>query len=226
MNILLVEDNKELADFLKFILESKDNKVIVCNSVEKVIKNGYQKTPHDLVILDLILKGKGGEALISEFKKNTYKIPIFVLSALSDLKTKIEVMNLGADDYLTKPFDTEELLARLKALFRSYKHLKSPEVEKFKELSYYRKERGVERNGKRISLTPKENEIFEMLLRNKGKTVPKEDLLNLWNTKPGYHSNIVSSLMRRLRKKIDGDFSEKLIINNHGIGYSINVASH
>ncbi|MGL5831495.1 MAG: response regulator transcription factor [Candidatus Altimarinota bacterium] len=221
MNILVVEDNQELAEFLKFVLEEKGNKVVVCDSVEEVIGNGYEKLSHDLIILDLMLKGKRGENLIRELKKNKSNIPILVLSALGDTHTKVQMINLGADDYLTKPFNTDELLARLKALYRRYLQTGVQDREKFKDFTFFRKQNRLLREGKNIFLTSKESEVFEMLLRNRNKVVPLADLLRIWDAEPGYHSNIVQSVVRRLRKKVDFGFDTKLVQTKHGIGYAL-----
>ena len=180
---------------------------------------------HDLIILDLMLgRGLGGEHLIVEFKKQFSRVPILVLSALSSVETKVEMINLGADDYLTKPFDAEELIARLKALYRRYLQMELQDGEQFGEFTFFRKQHRIVRGDKSIVLTRKENEIFEMLLRNVNRTVTTEDLLKIWDAKPGYHSNIVPSLVRRLRKKFDEEFHCQPIENKHGVGYALNVA--
>jgi DNA-binding response OmpR family regulator len=223
MNILVVEDNKELAEFLKFVLEEKGNKVVTCESVEEVLEKGQDKSAHDLIILDLMLKGKRGENLIRELKRQKSNIPILVLSALGDTHTKVQMINMGADDYLTKPFNTEELLARLKSLYRRYLQIGVQDRERFKDFAFFRKQNRLMRGKKIIYLTGKECEVFEMLLRNKNQVVPLIDLLKIWDTEPGYHSNIVQSVVRRLRKKVDLGYTTKLIHTKHGIGYCLIV---
>lgn len=221
MNILVVEDNQELAEFLKFVLEEKGNKVVTCDSVEEVLEKGHEKSAHDLIILDLMLKGKRGENLIRELRKQKSNIPILVLSALGDTHNKVQMINMGADDYLTKPFNTEELLARIKSLYRRYLQIGVQDREKLKDFTFFRKQNRLMRGKKNIYLTSKECEVFEMLLRNKNQVVPLSDLLKIWDTEPGYHSNIVQSVVRRLRKKVDLGYTTKLIHTKHGIGYSL-----
>lgn len=221
MKILIVEDEEDLASFLQVILEKEGAETTVCSSVEDVIKNGYEMS-HDLVILDLMLKGKRGENLITHMKKKKINVPVLVLSALGQINTKIELINLGADDYLTKPFDAQELVARVKALYRRYLQSGFKDEEDFGDFVFYRKQNKVYRGQKEILLTKNEGQLFELLLRNQGRTVPLEDILkNVWKAKIGYHSNIVQATVRRLRKKVDAGFPHKLIRNMHGIGYAV-----
>lgn len=225
MNILIVEDNSDLAEFLRTILEEKGNKVLICSSVEEVFKRGYEKLSHDIIILDLMLEGKGGETLIVEFKKRNPNTPILILSSLAETRIKVETINMGADDYLTKPFDAEELIVRLKALYRRNLQTEFHDTENFGEFVFFRKQHKIVRGKKTILLTKKEGEVFELLLRNHGKIVPLEDLIKLWNTQPGYRSNIIQSVVCRLRRKIDRGFAHQLIHTKHGIGYSLVLKS-
>ncbi len=221
MKILIVEDEEELASFLQVILEKECGQTTVCSSVEDVIKNGYESS-HDLIILDL--KGKRGESLIAHMKKKKINVPTLVLSALGQINTKIELINLGADDYLTKPFDAQELIARVKALYRRYLQAGFKDEEDFGEFTFFSKQNKIKRGNKDILLTKNEGQLFELLLRNRGKTVPLEDILkNVWKAKVGYHSNIVQATVRRLRRKVDAGFPHKLIRNMHGIGYAVMV---
>lgn len=222
MNVLVIEDQKELSSFLQIALEKEGMKVTVCESIEEVMENEYENS-HDIIVLDLMLKGKRGEDLIVHLRnKKKSNIPILVLSALGQINTKIEAINKGADDYLTKPFHAQELVARLKALYRRYLETGFQDVESFGEFTFYRKQNIVKRGEKDISLTKKEGELLELLIRNRGKTVPLDDILKkVWKAKAGYHSNIVQATVRRLRKKIDFGFEHKLIHNRHGIGYAL-----
>lgn len=221
MNVLLIEDEHKIASFIEQILESEQMSVTTCDSVEDAVSHGYPDR-HDVIILDLMLRGKPGEYLVGSLRKSRNNIPILVLSALGQISKKIELLNLGADDYLTKPFDAEELIARVHALYRRYLETKQDLEMKLGDLIFYRKQNRVMRGGKEIFLTQKEGDVLDLLIRHQGKAVRTEDILmKVWQAKQGYHSNIVQATIRRLRKKIDDGFDYKLIRNIHGVGYMI-----
>lgn len=219
MNILLVEDEKQIASFIVDTLEAENHKVTTCESVEEVLKENYEKS-HDLVILDLMLAGKTGEYLVRHVKKQKNTIPILVLSALSQISKKVELLNLGVDDYMTKPFDAEELIARINALYRRYIQTKQNEENSIGDLTFFRKQNRVKYREKEIFLTKKEGEVLDMLMHHNKKILRAEDLLmKVWQTKKGYHSNILQATIRRLRQKLTTISSKNYIKTVHGIGY-------
>lgn len=224
MKILVIEDEEKIASFIQTVLKNEGNFVTVCDSIEKAAEHQYEGT-HDLIVLDLMLRGKRGEFYVKEIRKKRLNIPILVLSALSRIEDKIELLNIGADDYMTKPFDAQELIARVNAMYRRYLQSERKDQLNYGDFSFYQKQNKVKREGKEIILTKKEGELLEFLLQNKGKTVRTEDIIRkIWGAKPTYHSNIVQATIRRLRKKMDTGFSHKLIENRHGIGYSLTLA--
>lgn len=223
MKILLIEDEEKIAKFIRSVLESEKNLVTVCDSIEEASKRGYEIT-HDLIILDLMLAGKRGEFYVKDIRKKRLNVPILVLSALGRISNKIELLNLGADDYMTKPFDADELIARVNAVYRRYLAMERKDHMKFGNFEFYRKQNKIKREGKEIVLTKKEGELLELLLQNKGKTVRMEDIVRkIWGSKITYHSNVVQATVRRLRGKVDMGFETKLIENRHGIGYCFNL---
>lgn len=223
MKILVIEDEEKIASFIHQVLEHEGNLVTVCDSVEEASKHEYETT-HDLMILDLMLSGKRGEFYVKEIRKKHQNMPILVLSALSRISNKIELLNLGADDYMTKPFDAEELVARVNAMYRRYLQTTRKDEVNYGDFSFSRKQNTVSREGKNIILTKKEGELLEFLLQNQGKTVRTEDIIRkIWGAKITYHSNVVQATIRRLRKKVDSGFAHPLIENRHGIGYSLNL---
>lgn len=223
MKILLIEDEEKIAKFIRSVLESERNLVTVCDSIEEASKHGYEIT-HDLIILDLMLAGKRGEFYVKDIRKKRLNVPILVLSALGRISNKIELLNLGADDYMTKPFDADELIARVNAVYRRYLAMERKDHMKFGNFEFYRKQNKIKREGKEIVLTKKEGELLELLLQNKGKTVRMEDIVRkIWGSKITYHSNVVQATVRRLRGKVDSGFETKLIENRHGIGYCLNL---
>jgi DNA-binding response OmpR family regulator len=223
MKILVLEDEEKIAEFVKQVLENEGNYVTVCDSVESAMKHGYEMT-HDLILLDLMLAGKRGEYYVKEIRKKRLSIPILVLSALDRISNKIELLNLGADDYLTKPFNAQELIARVNAIYRRYLQQYRREEIEFEGLSFFRKQNKIKFENKDIQLTKKEGELLEFLLQNVNKTVRSEDLIRrMWGSKVTYHSNVLQACVRRLRKKIDCQNPERLIRNHHGIGYIIEL---
>lgn len=223
MRILVVEDEEKIALFIKEVLEAEGNVVTMCDSVEEVLKLGYEMTS-DMIILDLNLIGKSGEFLVKEIRKKRLNVHILILSALNRISNKIELLNLGADDYMTKPFDAKELIARVNSLYRRYLQMENKDQINVGNLIFYRKQNKISRDGKNITLTKKEGELFEFLLQNQGKTVQTEDIIRkIWGSKVTYHSNVVQATIRRLRIKVDKGFKNKLIENHHGIGYCLVV---
>ncbi len=172
------------------------------------------------MILDFMLGGKSGDFLLRSVRKAGLNIPVIVVSALGQVNKKIEILNMGADDYLTKPFDPDELIARINALYRRHLEAKRKDQKKYGDLIFYHKQHKVRRSGKDIMLTKKEFEILRLLLQHEDQAVRTEDLLaKVWQAKLGYHSNVIQATIRRLRKKIDEGYSHKLIHSVHGVGY-------
>ncbi|MBU1445885.1 response regulator transcription factor [Patescibacteria group bacterium] len=221
MEILVIDDNKDIAGFIARLLERKGHEVTVKHSVAEVIKNGLEFS-HDLIILDLILEDERGEDLLTDLRKRGVNIPILVLSSITNIPKKVDLLRDGADDYMTKPFDNEELLARVDALQRRYLESCLVEEEVYGSVHFYWKQNKIVREGREILLTRKEGQLLKLLVRNKGEVVKSNDLIKkIWNVDPGYHSNILQSLVRHLRKRLDLDFEHKLIHNVHGIGYML-----
>lgn len=221
MKVLILEDEVKLAEYTAEILSKEGYETTTCVSIEEAIKKGLE-FEHDIIILDLMLVGKGGEHLVEHLRKNKSKVPVLVLSALDQINTKVSLINMGADDYMTKPFDDAELVARVNALHRRYLDTSYEDKQEFGDIAFYWKQNKLVRGAKEISLTNKEADLFHFLLQNNGKTVKVEDILKkVWQTKVGYHSNVVQSTIRRLRRKVDSDFDHKLIHNVHGVGYTM-----
>lgn len=221
MRILLIEDEDKIADFIKEVLSAEKYKVLVSKSGEEVLDKGYYMMA-DLIVLDLMLEGKiGGLELVKQLKKLKVKVPIIVLTALNQISTKIDLFNAGVDDYLTKPFEALELLARVKSIYRRYLDGKK-DVEKIQinDVAFEWKENRLVKDNEHIFLTPKESEVLLFLIENNGKVIRNEDLLKkVWEAKVGFHSNILQSTIRRLRNKLKMAGIDDLIKNVHGVGY-------
>ena len=221
MDILLVEDNKETSDYLQEKLTDEGFAVSVCASADEVF-NKRLELNHDLIILDLMLDKERGDKVVKQLRKKKNNIPILVLSSLVQTSTKVDLFTLGADDYMTKPFNFQELMARIRALHRRTLETRSDDGENYGEITFYWKQSKLIRKGKEIRLTNKEGDLLKLLLRNEGKTVRSEDILQkVWQINKGHHSNILQSMVRRLRKKLDAGFGHALIRSVHGVGYCL-----
>ncbi|QQR54833.1 response regulator transcription factor [Candidatus Peregrinibacteria bacterium] len=224
MKILLVEDEKQIADFIVDVLTKEGHSTTVSDSIDAVLKNKWA-SHHDVIVLDLMLaEGKRGEELVRALRKNKTTIPILVLSALGQISSKVELINMGADDYMTKPFDVQEFLARLNALYRRHLEKQSNALATYGDIRFHWKQGKVIRAGHEIQLTKKESDLLQFLLERKGEVVSFENILmRVWRAKVGYHSNVVQAVVRRLRKKLDTGFKHELIHNAHGVGYILKI---
>ncbi|MFC1749723.1 response regulator transcription factor [Pseudomonadota bacterium] len=170
MKVLVIEDEEKILKFLEHVLTHEGYSITLCESADSALENNYVAT-HDLVILDLMLEGIQGAEFVQTIRKQKSNIPILVLSALGQIGTKIDLLNLGVDDYMTKPFDAGELIARVEALYRRYLEIDVKDEEDYGEIKFFRKQNKVVRHGKEILLTNREGDLLSHLLKNEGKTV-------------------------------------------------------
>lgn len=224
MKILLVDDDPLICNQLSRVLKKQGFKVTIRFAIEAALKENLIEE-NDLLILDLVFIGKGGKHLVKELHKRKQFIPIIILSALSDVDVKVDLLKTGVDDYITKPCNPQELTARIRAVYRRYLERVTIKVQDFGDLQFFRKQNKVVREGQEITLTNKESALLNFLLQRKNEIVTNKDILaTIWQTHGGFHSNIVQSTVRRLRKKLDQGFTKKLIHNIHGVGYKICIS--
>lgn len=220
-SILVVEDDKDIREYLKdFLIEN--NFTVHVEEKGAAALEYFKKNEPDLVLLDLGLPDMDGESVCSEIKKNYPHIPVIILTARTAVDDKVKVLNIGADDYVTKPFHGDELLARVKARLRDV----VPGEEKIKigDLELDPKKIEVKRAGKLIEMTPQEFKLLEYLMNNEGMVLTRETILNrIWQYSPDIESRVVDVYVGYLRKKIDGGFKKKLIHSVRGFGYSIHT---
>ena len=221
MRILLVEDEKNVATFIKKGLEEEFYTVDVAeNGID-----GYTmatSSNYDLVILDIMLPDIDGIELCKMLRTNGVKTPILMLTALDSIRNKVEGLESGADDYLTKPFAFSEMLARIKVLMRRVSDYTS---ELFlDDLRMDLLSRRVFRGNKEITLTPREFSLLEYLLRNKGRVLSRTQIIdNIWGYNFDPTTNVVDVHIKFLREKIDKDFEKRLIHTVRGVGYVLRV---
>jgi len=221
MRILIVEDEKEIANFLKKGLEAEHFAVDHAEDGEKGSLLAHTNE-YDLVILDIRLPKKDGLTLCKELREHGKKYPIIMLSVESSTVSKIDALNSGADDYLTKPFSFEELLARLRALLRRQKDVMNEPVINIEDLRMDTLGHVVTRAGKEIKLSRKEFSLLEYMMRNCGSLLTRTMILeHVWDMNTDPFTNTVDVHIRLLREKIDKNHKRKLIHTIHGFGYKL-----
>lgn len=186
-------------------------------------EGGYkaETANYDVIILDLMLPKEDGLTLLQRWRANGLKSHVLVLTARSSMEDKVHGLDLGADDYMTKPFQLEELLARLRALIRRGHNIKDP-VLKIHDLEIDTTSRTVKRSGRPIHLTPREYGLLEFLAYHRGKVVTRSMIWeHLYDEHDENTSNVVDVYIRYLRNKIDKDFQPPLIVTRWGEGYML-----
>jgi DNA-binding response OmpR family regulator len=217
MRILLVEDNVKLAGYMKQMLEENSYSVDVYidgETGERIARSDS----YDLVILDVMLPVRSGLDVCKNLRKDDVNLPIIMITAKGDIDDRVEGLDSGADDYLVKPFDMKELLARVKALLRRPQTTFN-NVVKVQDLVIDSNKHEVTRKGINLSLTLKEYSILEYLMLNAGTVITREQLLeHCWDFAYSAFSNITDVYIRQLRKKLQ-DNDEKYIQTIRGVGY-------
>lgn len=218
-SILVIEDNDDLREYLKELL--LDNGYSAQTAIDGIkALNLIKKSQPDLVILDLGLPNMSGETVCAEIRKKYPDVRILMLTARDKTSDIVTGLNLGADDYVTKPFKAEELLARIKARLRNGGEGEHNLV--VGDLEFNKKTLEVTRNGKLIKLTPKELKLLEYLMVNKGRVLTREMILNrVWLYSPDIETRAVDVYIGYLRKKVDAEYKKKLIRSVPGYGYMI-----
>ena len=222
MKILIVEDEQKTGDYLKqglseagfmvdFIRDGLDGLHLALTDV------------YDLLILDVMLPGLDGWQVLQRVRLEGKQMPVLFLTARDQIKDRVKGLELGADDYLVKPFAFSELLARVRTLLRRGKN-KEPELLQAANLELDLVRRRVTRAGKRIELTAKEFALLELLLRRQGEVLPRSLIASqVWDMNFDSDTNVIEVAIRRLRAKIDDDYEPKLIQTLRGMGYVLEV---
>lgn len=219
--ILIVEDDVDLSGFLSSELEAQGYIVEVIHDGEAALAAIEGKTQYHLLILDLNLPKLDGIALIERVRPSQPRLPMMVLTARTGIEDKVKAFHTGADDCLTKPFSLMELLARVQALLRRNSGM-IPNVSTIGDLTLLREERRVERNGRKIELTPREFAILDVLMRNAGRPVSRATLLaEVWNMPGEPSTNIVDVYMKYVRDKVDLPGEARLTHTIRGFGYEL-----
>ncbi|HEY9514476.1 MAG TPA: response regulator transcription factor [Gemmatimonadaceae bacterium] len=220
MKILVIEDDPTVGQYVKRGLEEQRWGVDLVSDGEEGERRARSEA-YDLIVLDMRLPGKSGMDVLHSLRARGFERPILVLTAQDAVDAKVQALRAGADDYVTKPFAFEELLARVEALSRRPRVIATP-VVRVADLELDKNTRTVTRGGEPVELTPKEYTVLEYLMRHSGRVMSRTLITEYaW----GYHfdpgTNIVDVVINHLRKKIDVSGSPKLIHTVRGVGYVI-----
>jgi len=218
MKILIIEDETKTGNYLKQGLTE-------AGFVADIARDGMDGVhlalteAYDLVVLDVMLPGLDGWRVLQEIRRAGRDLPVLFLTARDHVEDRVKGLDLGADDYLVKPFAFSELLARVRTLLRRGKAMET-EVLRAADLELDLRRRRVTRAGKRIDLTAKEFALLELLLRRQGEVLPRSLIASqVWDMNFDSDTNVIEVAVRRLRSKIDDDFEPKLIKTVRGMGY-------
>ena len=222
MKILIVEDEQKTGDYLKQGLSEASFAVDVArdgvDGMHLALSEDY-----DLVVLDVMLPGLDGWGVLRAIRDAGKNMPVLFLTARDQVEERVKGLELGADDYLVKPFAFSELLARVRSLLRRGKAME-PEVLKAADLELDLLRRRVTRAGRRIELTAKEFALMELLMRRQGEVLPRSLIASqIWDMNFDSDTNVIEVAVRRLRAKVDDDFEPKLIVTVRGMGYVLEI---
>ncbi len=217
--LLVIEDTQDLRDYLTMVLTDQGYTVLGAEDGTTALKL-FEKVSPDLVILDLGLPTLSGESVCKEIKRLSPKTQVLVLTARDTVADMTATLNLGADDYMAKPFEVDELLARIKARLRGISP--TEKVLKVKDLTVDTERVEVTRGNKPIQLTPLEFKLLEYLVTNKGRVLTRDMILSrVWSSSPDIETRVVDVYMGYLRKKIDKGFTNPILHSIRGFGYMV-----
>ena len=220
MRLLVIEDERKIARVITESLKREKYAVDTAYDGEEGF-NLADSQPYDLLIVDRMLPGLEGTEIVKKLRENGKNMPILFLTALSTTEDKTLGLDVGADDYLTKPFAIDELLARVRALLRR-PPIQQPDILKIDDLEIDKRQQTVTRAGKIIDLTNKEYALLEYLMQHPNQVLSKETLIDhVWDFDADILPNNVEAYIKNLRQKIDKPFKKQLIKTVRGFGYRI-----
>ncbi|MEE8062301.1 MAG: response regulator transcription factor [Gemmatimonadales bacterium] len=221
MRVLLVEDDRSLRSFLRKAFREEGYATDEAETGDRALERALEQA-YDCIVLDLMLPGRDGYSVIEELRRRQITTPILMLTARHELGDRVRGLETGADDYLTKPFDLPELLARVLALIRRSDLRHQGAVLTVTDLSLDRLQRTVSRGGRHIDLSPREFALLEFLMQNAGHTVSRSRIAEaVWNYQFDTETNVVDVYVNYLRKKLKVDGRTIPITTVRGVGYRL-----
>ena len=219
MRILLIEDENKTAAYLAKGLGEAGFQVTTARDGDEGLELALTRT-FDLFIVDVMLPKRDGWSIVSTLKRKEIRTPILLLTARDSVRDRVKGLELGADDYLIKPFAFSELLARIRSLLRRSANVQSPEQLRIHDLEIDTRRHKASRSGTPLNLTGKEFLLLTHLVRHAGEVVSRNEIaVQIWDINFPINTNVVDVMVRRLRAKVDDPFEEKLVRTIRGVGY-------
>lgn len=224
MRILVVEDESRIASFISKGLAETGFNPLVCHRGDEALQRA-QTEEFDAIVLDIMLPGRDGLSVLRQLREQRNAVPVILLTARDGLSERVEGLNLGADDYLAKPFSMDELVARLRAVIRRQSG-NGLTVQRHGDLTLNLVTHEVRRAGEKIELTAREYALLECLLRTPGRVLTRTQLCEqVWDYHFDPGTNVVDVCIQRLRRKLDDGHAVKLIQTVRGVGYTLKAGS-
>ena len=221
MKILLVEDEAKLAAHVGLALERQGHEVRIINDGAEAI-DAALKTPFQLIVLDVNLPGADGLEVLRRVRQASLPVRVLMLTARSEIGDRVAGLKAGADDYLSKPFALEELLARVEVLGRRAAGVEPSDVLTAQDVRMDVRQRRLWRGGEEVAVSPREFEVLQVLMQEPGRTFSRDEICErIWNRDHEYETRTVEIFIMRLRKKLDDGRSETLIETVRGAGYRL-----
>ena len=221
MKILLVEDEAKLAAHVGLALERQGHEVRIINDGAEAI-DAALKTPFQLIVLDVNLPGADGLEVLRRVRQASLPVRVLMLTARSEIGDRVAGLKAGADDYLSKPFALEELLARVEVLGRRAAGAEPSDVLTAQDVRMDVRQRRLWRGGEEVAVSPREFEVLQVLMQEPGRTFSRDEICErIWNREHEYETRTVEIFIMRLRKKLDDGRSEALIETVRGAGYRL-----
>jgi DNA-binding response OmpR family regulator len=220
MRILVAEDERKIAAFIGKGLEESGFSTLLCHRGDEALQLASAES-FDAIVLDVMLPGRDGLSVLRELRERRRTVPVILLTARDGLSDRVEGLNLGADDYLAKPFSMEELIARLRAVRRRHTG-EGLSLQRYEDLAVNLITREVSRAGRQIELTAREYALLEYLMRSPGRVLTRAQLCEqVWDYHFDPGTNVVDVCIQRLRRKMDDGHPTKLIQTVRGVGYTL-----
>ncbi len=224
MRLLLVEDEKKIAAFARKGLVEAGFNVLVCHRGDDALQLATTER-FDALVLDIMLPGRDGLSVLRQLREQRNNVPVILLTARGGLSERVEGLNLGADDYLTKPFSVEELIARLRAVWRRLTG-EGLSLLQFEDLTLSVTTREVRRGSRKIELTAREFALLEFLMRSPGRVYTRTQLCeHVWDYHFDPGTNLVDVGIQRLRRKVDDGHAIPLVQTVRGVGYTLKAGA-
>ena len=218
MRVLVVEDEKKTASFIRKALQAEGFAVDVCHRGDDALA-AASATPFDAIVLDIMLPGRDGLSVLRQLRERKISTPVLLLSARGEVNERVEGLNAGADDYLPKPFELDELIARVRALGRRGNESR-PVILRVADLTLDTNTRQAQRGPTRFTLADREYRLLEFLMRSPGRICGRMTILeHVWDYDFDPGTNLVDVYIKRLREKVDAGFEPKLLHTVRGVGY-------